>query len=94
MDGLAETKEMNKAALTEKLDLLGINKKGYSLDGELNVDTIVMYHNYHKWEVFYLDEKGGRNDERAFATEGEACFYIYDLFKGSKKISDKFGIKS
>jgi hypothetical protein len=80
--------------LKEKLELLGINKERYSLSGDLYPDCIILFENYSKWEVFYLDEKDGRNDERNFSTESEACIYIYVLFKEAKAIKEKFEIRN
>lgn len=82
---------MNKIELKKKLDLLRVNSHRYSLDGELLADKIILYNSYHKWEVFYLDERGGRNNEKIFYSENEACEYIYKLFKESKAIQDKYG---
>ena len=81
---------MNKKELQTKLDLLGVASKTYSLEGELVPNSIILYNSYHKWEVFYLDERGGRNDEKVFDSENEACEHIYKLFKESKEIEDKY----
>lgn len=62
------------------------------MSGDLKSDAIILFHNYAKWEVFYLDERGGRNDERAFVTEEEACLYIYELFVKGKGIAEEFGL--
>ncbi|MBF0575557.1 hypothetical protein IR022_06205, partial [Dysgonomonas sp. GY617] len=42
--------------LKEKLNDLGIDEKEYSLEGDLQPNTIILYQNYTKWDVFYLDE--------------------------------------
>jgi len=81
---------MDKMELKNKLNLLGVSSHEYSLDGELVADNIILYISYHKWEVFYLDERGGRNDEKVFDSENEACEHIYKLFKESKEIEDKY----
>lgn len=83
---------MNKIELKKLLDFLGINPKEYSLEGELNTDTIVLYQNYRKWEVFYLDERGGRNNEKNFNSENDACLYIYNEFKELKEIRERFNL--
>lgn len=75
---------MNKDELKKELDKLGINSNEYSLSGDIDSDKIVLYQNYDKWEVFYFDERGGRNDEKVFSREEEACSYIYELFKSNK----------
>ena len=80
--------------LEDKLNDLGVEKSQYSLSGELNSDAIILNKNYNVWEVFYLDEKGNRNNEKNFDTESEACFYIYKLFKDAKDIERKFKINT
>ena len=77
---------MDKTELKEKLDLLGINEKFYSLSGTLLPDRVILYNSYEKWLVFYLDERGNRNDEQTFYSENEACQYIYNKFKRLERI--------
>ncbi|MBD1362336.1 hypothetical protein IDJ77_00815 [Mucilaginibacter sp. ZT4R22] len=77
---------MNRIELKEELDKLSVYPGFYSLYDELLPDRIVLYHNYSKWEVFYFDERGNRNDEVVFPTEGDACNYIYGLFIRKKEI--------
>jgi hypothetical protein len=84
---------MNRFDLEGQLKLLGVNDSEYSLWGELKSDSIVIIHNYNKWEVFYFDERGGRNDEFEFKSEDEACSYVYKLFIDAKEVQLKFGIK-
>lgn len=81
---------MNKSDLRNKLDLLGIDTNAYSLDGELLPDRIVLYNSYEDWEVFYLDERGKKNDKMIFHSEGQACEYIFEIFKESKQIEEKY----
>ncbi len=76
---------MNREELKYELIKLNVNKSYYSLDGELNPDSIVLYENYKIWEVFYFDEKGDRNDCKFFTSEDLACEYIYNLFVSSSK---------
>lgn len=78
--------KMNKQGLKYKLDQLGIYPGFYSLNGDLLPDKIVLYQNYHKWEVFYFDERGNREKFHAFESESEACNYIYSYFKNSKTV--------
>jgi len=85
---------MNRVELKDRLDLLGIASNRYSLTGELKADTVNLYENYNKWEVFYLDERGRRNDERVFSSEGEACNYIYELFVDAKNIENKINLNT
>jgi len=53
-------------------------------------DNIVLYNSYNKWEVFFFDERGNRNDVKEFDSEIEACEHIYKLFKESKAIEGKY----
>jgi hypothetical protein len=80
--------------LKEKLDNLGVAPNRYSLFGELNFDAIILYNNYNKWNVFYLDERGNRIDEKCFDNETEACSYIYKIFKDARGIEEKYRINT
>lgn len=57
---------MNKDTLKKELKKLGVSPNEYSLNGDIRSDKIVLYQNYSKWEVFYFDERGGRNHEKVF----------------------------
>jgi hypothetical protein len=81
---------MNRQELKYKLDELGINAGFYSLSGELLPDRIVLFQYYNKWEVFYFDERGNRNNERIFHSESDACDYIYDYLRKQKEIEEKY----
>ena len=85
---------MEKKELKLKLDLLKVNPNQYSLDGDLKSDAIILYQNYNKWEVYYFDERGTKNENQEFNTEKEACNYIYNLFRNSKNIEIKFGLNT
>jgi hypothetical protein len=85
---------MNTAELKIELDLLGVKPRYYSLNGELEPDRVILFYNNIMWEVFYLDERGNRNDQKNFNTENEACLYIYNLFRESKEIENKFNIRT
>ena len=80
---------MDRKELKLKLDLLKINPNQYSLDGDLKSDAIILYQNYNKWEVYYFDERGGKNDEQAFNSERDACSYIYRVYKHNYPLSIK-----
>jgi hypothetical protein len=80
---------MDKKELIAKLNILGVDSNLYSLDGELNPDCIILYNSYNDWTVFYLDERGVRNDEKIFHSESKAYEYIYKLFKESKDLEKK-----
>jgi len=75
---------MDIVELKNKLDDLNVYSGFYSLDGSLLPDSIVLYHNYTKWEVFYFDERGNRDNEKTFFSENDACSYIYEYFKKQK----------
>lgn len=81
---------MNRLELKVKLDLLGVNPRLYSLNGELNPDAVVLYDNRQCWEVFYYDERGGRNNIHFFPNENEACEYIFQEFKSLKSLKGKW----
>lgn len=85
---------MKVLELDQKLQDLKIDPRSYSLNGDLKPDAIILFHNYAKWEVFYLDERGGRNEEKFFLSEDEACLYIYMLFLKGKDIAEKFGLNT
>jgi hypothetical protein len=67
---------MNKLELEDKLREFGCLDR-YSLDGSLDPDRYVLYHNYSKWEYFFFNEKGGRDYIKTFFSEKEAYDYIY-----------------
>jgi len=81
---------MNREELRRKLDELNVYPGFYSLEGELLPDRIVLYQNYAKWEVFYFDERGNRDNEKVFFSESEACNYIYEHFTTQKEIEKKY----
>ena len=81
---------MNKDILKKELDKLGVNPNEYSLNGNIESDKIVLYQNYSKWEVFYFDERGGRNCEKVFCNEEDACSYIYELFNFKKNYEIRY----
>ncbi len=76
---------MNRKDLKFELDKLGVNQSLYSLYGNLECDRIILYENYHRWEVFYLSERGTRENYQVFFTEDEACDYILNLFGKDQK---------
>ncbi|WP_341840149.1 hypothetical protein [Chitinophaga caseinilytica] len=85
---------MTLLELDLKLRDLKINPKNYSLNGDLKSDAIILFHNFENWNVFYLDDRGGRSEEKIFATEGEACLHIYKHFLIEKDIADKFNLNT
>ena len=68
---------MNKSELENKLKEFGCLDQ-YSLDGSLDSNRYILYHNYSKWEYFFFNEKGGREYIKTFFSEEEAYDYIYE----------------
>ena len=65
---------------------MGVNENDYSLYGSLDWNKIILYENYSNWEVFYLSERGTRDNFHVFHTEDEACQYILNEFQKSLKM--------
>lgn len=82
---------MNKKELKLELQKLGVTPQEYNLEGDLIADNIILYNSYNEWQVFYYDERGGKNDVKILKSECEACWYIFKLFRQSKSIEEKFG---
>lgn len=68
---------MNLIELKDKLYWNNVPERWYSLDEGLKSDAHHLYKNYSKWEYFFLDEKGGRNDNRIFLRDEEAFNYLW-----------------
>lgn len=79
---------MNRKDLKKKLDELEIYPNLYSVDGELLADRTVLYNSFNDWIVFYLDERGNRNNQKVFHSEDEACQYIYLLRKRKENLEN------
>ncbi len=77
---------MNKSELIKLLKKINIPTSHYSLDGELLSDRMIIYNSYEKWIVFYLDERGNRNEEKEFDSESKALSYLYERFKELKDL--------
>ena len=84
---------MDVQELQQTLQKLGIKEIRYSLNGDLKTDAYILYPNYVKWEVFYMDERWGRHEEKAFPSESEACEYILKKFQSILETEKKFGFK-
>lgn len=67
---------MNRERLIQLLNDAGVSPNLYSLYGDLMSDRIILYENYNQWEVFYLDERGGRTLLKKCRNEEEACYFI------------------
>lgn len=77
-------KQMNRHQLKKELDRNGVNEDSYSLWGDLTSDKIILYHNYSKWEIFYLDERGGRKMMKVCGSESDACIFLYRILVEKK----------
>ncbi|MGX5819685.1 hypothetical protein ACWKWU_15920 [Chitinophaga lutea] len=82
---------MKVEELSRKLQELKIDPNRYSLYGDLKLDAIILYPNYAKWEVFHMDERARRSDERVFFSEDEACEHVYAYFLKVKDLADRYG---
>ena len=76
-----EDNKIDISYLTKKLDELGIPKRRYTINGNLQSDICVLNEVHGKWEYFYFDERGGRNDYRQFNSESEDCEFFYEVLK-------------
>lgn len=85
---------MNKEELKNKLLTLGINQNRFSLEGELKLDSIVLFASNNKYIVSYVDEKGMVDQLKTFALQDEACLFIYKLFLDAREIEIKFNINT
>lgn len=76
---------MNIANLVKKLDEIGVPKRYYSINGDLLPDAYILNNIYGKWEYFYYDEKGNRNDYKSFDTENGACMHMLSVLTNEMK---------
>lgn len=72
---------MNTGKLKEKLDELEVSSEAYSLDGTLSPDRMILFCDIKEWVVLYLNPDGEKNNIRKFATESDACAYLYNYYK-------------
>jgi hypothetical protein len=87
---------MTIASLHDNLQELGIPQNRYYLHGLFgstdDSDKLALVIKKGKYTVeyeVYFKEKGEKNSIRVFATEEEACIYIYRLLIANKDIEDK-----
>ena len=78
---------MNVTGLIRKLDEIGVPKRDYSINGDLLPDTHFLNQVYGKWEYFYFDEKGNKEDYRMFDNESDACKYMLGMLENEIKYS-------
>ncbi len=66
--------------LKRVLDIIGIPKRYYSINDDLNCDIHVLRKVSDFWEYFYIDERGGQNNGyKRINTEDEACKYFLKI---------------
>jgi hypothetical protein len=68
---------MKRTELSKVLEYEGIPSDWYSLYGDFLADRVVLFENYGKWEIFYVDERGGRNVLKICGSEESACDFIH-----------------
>jgi hypothetical protein len=72
---------MNLIELKDKLYWNNVPERWYSLNDGLKPDACILYKNYSIWEFFYLDEKGGRHDNKIFDKDEDAYKYLWGKMK-------------
>lgn len=68
---------MNRMVLLKNLNLVGINKNRYSINGPCEM-KICIENNSSYWDVYFL-EKGIKTLHKSFLNESDACDYMYHL---------------
>ena len=68
---------MNRAELVKHLDELGVGRAAYCLEGGLPNECFTLEPRETEWAVYY-SERGRRSSERVFATEVEACQFLFN----------------
>ena len=83
---------MNTQELKEKLRLIGVGESNYSINGFEKPDTFIFRDKGTIWEVFYLDERGGKNEFKEFYSECDAYEYFFQRFQSLYETGQKLGI--
>ena len=88
---------MNLNELHIKLRELGISEDRYYLHGlygstnDDNKLSLIIKKGMHTTEYeVYFKERGEKHSVRLFATEDDACQYIYKRLKENKKLEEKY----
>jgi len=71
---------MNKQELIQQLDLIHVPRGIYNLNGECFPDKTTISESGSDWEVFSIDERGNKVNDKIFKSEEEACQYLYDAY--------------
>lgn len=80
---------MDKKELKKQLEILGVNKEYYSLNGvEMPGRTIFSYSS-SRWSVYNINERGKKTDEKYFNSEEDACYYMLKILKEEKDLQDR-----
>jgi hypothetical protein len=73
---------MNTEEMLIKIKELKIPDKNYSINDSLGTDKYIFRKIYDYWECFYVDERGGQNnDYHRFYDEDKACLYFITMLK-------------
>jgi hypothetical protein len=72
---------MNTGQLKQKLDELEISAEAYSLDGTPSPDRMILLRDFREWIVLYVDPQGEKSNVKTFASESEACSYLYNYYR-------------
>jgi hypothetical protein len=72
---------MTLEELQQKLKENKIHESAYSLDDGIGPNKMVLYRNYHRWEIFYISERGERSITTTFYNEAEACDFFWSKFE-------------
>lgn len=72
--------------LKKKLNAVGVQDDlYYLLIGGFPNEAYCLVENKDDWEVYY-SERGGKSDVQLFATESEACEYLFEELKNYARI--------
>lgn len=67
---------MTQEEFKKKLAEHNIPESNYSFDGSLEHDTIIIFENYAKWEVFYY-ERGNRSMLKICSSEEDVYDFLW-----------------
>lgn len=80
---------MDIKQLELELSNLNVPNSYYSINGSLKTDAYILNKVYSKWEYFYFDEKGNKENYRIFDEESDACNYLLEKLKVELKYPPK-----
>jgi hypothetical protein len=72
---------VNIKQLENTLLKMNVSSSYYTINGSLKTDTYVLNEVHGKWEYFYFDEKGNRQNYKVFEKEEEACNLFLSIIK-------------